>query len=661
MELPLRCKNALLRNGIITAWDTYVLIKHGNLDRIKNIGQQTATTIKQQITSLLEDINRSTASPSLKQSKMLLEIPTQYLDTLPIEVLAWELGKDLYERINKAGFKTVGELARLSDVIERFRNQDISKVIKELITVECKKLSSRLETGLLHPSVQHNGRELKTWAQVSSIPTDKEEQPLYLKHLMCINENNSIASELNIILSEGEPRQIDILLQRSQDKTLEEVGGYYNLSRERVRQIMERFVSKVWNKAAQQPCLYVRSAILWAEELGEQLSAESWRKALEKRNILGVLSIEAFVELPYSVSTFDILVALLRSPELTKTKSTFEIPTDLQFALSTGNLPIGVQKAIKQTPRKIMRQLLRKARFMGGIRVKDVCEALSLDENIARGVLENEGFEELMEGWYTFAFGAEIENSPIENAGLKMIEACGPLEFSIFMDGLRRHVSRYNLTLAPVKVVERILKVLGFELEDNIVKWKGMLPEILTESDKAFIEATSNYGPVVSFYEVVQTFLENNLSLPSATRVLDQSPIVEKLDVGFYKLRGITVTWEDIHAARNRQLSIETDPQISRGIDGVIRYQITVNSWALGGTLSISGQDNELPDLGKGWEIFCNGEPKGKANRNEYMIWGLASTFKALDIEPGNRVELAFDVWKSQIFVKKVTYERQSS
>jgi hypothetical protein len=231
-----------------------------------------------------------------------------------------------------------------------------------------------------------------------------------------------------------------------------------------------------------------------------------------------------------------------------------------------------------------------------------------------------------------------------------MMEVCGPLEFNLFCDGIRRYISRFYDVLAPPKVMKAHLRVLGFELEDEYVCWHETPSGYLAESDECFILVTEKYGPVVTFQEVVEIINEKGFSFATATaRVLPQSPIVEKVDIGLYKKRGQDHTWEDIENAKNRQETIDYDPEVTYGVDGIIRYRITIGSWALNGVLSISSSQQPLPDLRDGWEVLIDGKSCGTARGDEQLIWGLGGAINALGVKIGDRIELAFDAWEKPV------------
>jgi len=280
----------------------------------------------------------------------------------------------------------------------------------------------------------------------------------------------------------------------------------------------------------------------------------------------------------------------------------------------------------------------------------EASEILDVTPQQAADVLRHLGFKEVMLDWFTIASGDFTTRWPVLKAGLAMMEVCGHLEFNLFCDGLRRYISRFYEAIAPPKVIKAHLEVLGFELEDDYVYWPETPTGYLADSDMCFIEAVEKYGTIVTFQEILETFQSNGFSIASATsRVLPQSPIVERVEFGLYKLRGQSHNWEDIENARNRQETIDYDPEVVYGIDGIIRYRITIGSWALNGVISISSSQQPLPDLGDGWNIIVDNKSCGTAKGDDYLIWGLGGAFNTLDVQIGDRVELAFDAWEEPV------------
>ena len=126
---------------------------------------------------------------------------------------------------------------------------------------------------------------------------------------------------------------------------------------------------------------------------------------------------------------------------------------------------------------------------------------------------------------------------------------------------------------------------------------------------------------------------------------MPRSPIIEKVEYSLYKLRGSEVSPQDIETAKSRQEENAKNPEVIYGTDGIIRYRLTLGSWATGGVLSISRSVRPLPDFREGWPVFVDDEEVGTARRDDYLIWGLTAALNRLGAKMGDRVELAFDIF----------------
>ena len=182
-------------------------------------------------------------------------------------------------------------------------------------------------------------------------------------------------------------------------------------------------------------------------------------------------------------------------------------------------------------------------------------------------LLRNIGLEEVNSGWFTIKSKEYVHAKwPILNTSLQIIKICGPVNFLSLCDGIERSIKRYFRTIAPPLVVQRHLEVTGFEFLDGIPSISKELQDQeveISDSEKLFLSLYESSGPVLHFNEIVEAFEEAGYSASTATsKVLPQSPIVEKVDIACYTLRGKKVTPEEINRAITRQ---NEDEQIISG------------------------------------------------------------------------------------------------
>jgi len=230
------------------------------------------------------------------------------------------------------------------------------------------------------------------------------------------------------------------------------------------------------------------------------------------------------------------------------------------------------------------------------------------------------------------------------------------MKFDDFYDGLLKHVNRFYETLAPPYVVIHVLRLIGFIVNDEkvtmgtSVAWKTT-PDILARSERCFLNAIKNHGNIVSFLEITEEFFAQGLSLPAVTIITTRSPISEKIEAGFYKIRGLEVSWDEIDAAHKRQKKFSQGEEISYGLDGILRVKITVTNYAF-----LTGVINayRIKDLSGKWSVIHEDESCGNAKMDDMFLWGLVGVFSKLKVQIGDRVELAFNTRNRKLTVRKV-------
>lgn len=647
LGLSRRTSNALSRAGINSALDLQKLIETDSLIRIHNIGISAVDEIKKCMNSLFETKKLASSPDEISlfnntRSETTI-IPISFFDDLPIDIIAEELGDDLLKRLKYAQFERFGDLANLAHIVSNFI-QNVDSLLDKLINYQKGILQSKIVEGKIHPQVMYHGSNITAWVNLA--PEKNDEQLELLGLLAQANDINSLTTELSLLFTNLSERDAEIYVTYfGSNLTLEQIGKQTGITRERVRQITSKIATKLWNQVNQNPSLYLQSALLFAEDMGDQLSLKSWKLLLQNRNLIDSRQIRE------NINPFDALCALLRSSEKVKYPPTLRIDEGLTHILnSPGDLSLGLINAVEAMPSEAKRQVRRRISYVGGIHIAEASDILNVAPQQSADILKHLGFKEIMPDWYTIASGDFTPRWPILKAGLAMMEVCGPLEFNLFCDGIRRYISRFYDAIAPPDVMKAHLEVLGFEVEDGYVCWHETPSGYLADSDKCFIEVINKYGPIVTFQEVVEVFQEKGFSIATATaRVLPQSPIVEKVEFGLYKLRGQNHSWDNIEIAKNRQEPIDYNPEVTYGIDGIVRYRVTIGSWALNGALSISSSQQPLPDLGNGWDIVIENKSYGTAKRDDYLIWGLGSAFNALEVQIGDRVELAFDAWEKPV------------
>lgn len=298
--------------------------------------------------------------------------------------------------------------------------------------------------------------------------------------------------------------------------------------------------------------------------------------------------------------------------------------------------------------------MARKALFTGGIRLQEAAKEFSVEPGIAKLQLQNMKMTEVIDGWFTYsAYEDNKRNFPLRVGGLKMLAACDHLPLNTFCNGLRRHISRSYTGIAPEKVVIYALERLGFQVENDIVSTSLSTRNALSPSEKCFLQLAQETGPIVIFSEIVEEFYSKRLSLPAATRILDKSPIVEKIGARLYKVRGTNVSDTDINKARQRCRGVNRNAKMTYDLDGMTSYKVTIKSRGYSlGILMI----NNLDDLVGSWEVEVENHHCGEAIVGNNYIRGLLEAFERLEISMENQVELSFARQERKLVIKKCSY-----
>jgi len=394
----------------------------------------------------------------------------------------------------------------------------------------------------------------------------------------------------------------------------------------------------------------ISTALEVAKEMGTSLSRDGWKSELIERKILA--------DGDKNYESFDFFCALLKHKDTSKAIS--GIPENVRTILKTpGTAPVYVMNYLSKGKKEEQRKVLRTVRYTGGIAEEHVRQILECEPGETPGILHSMNLTEVIPGWFTLAGEFVLaKNTPLFRAGLIMMQACGPLPFESFCDGLRRYISRHFEALAPAEVVGSMLKSFGFNIEKNMVSYEGEERVIIEGSEKLLLELLKEKGPVLNFQEMVEFYLDKGISSATpTTRIMPDSPIIERIDQGLYKLRGRAVTWQEIESARSRQEAFNRNAEVTYGLDGIIRFQVTLGSWTNGGVLSISRTQQPLPEFQEGWPVFVEGENVGTARRDDLLIWGLGPAFKKLGVKLGDRIELAFDTWEEPRIMIRIVKE----
>lgn len=630
LDLTRRTYHALVRGGVLTISDLRQFYENRDRHQIRNIGQESLNEISKVLqdfpndSSLLPHAEKD-SSPQRVHDNASAEKEIQS----PIDILA--LSASIRGKLKKHGIRTVDDLRKAPD-----------SILLNINLIGPKKLT---EIRLLLDNFIDNSKTTVTDKPVSIV----EKRPLTWAEIIedYFRDEKDVYSYILISRFGFYP------------KTLEEIAAELNVTRERIRQIQEAVAVRYLN--------YIRfsGAIGFLERVedvfsrqGDGLSLSSLKTILKREGVLGQFSDPVKTKHIRNLDLLETMICWLNLISNKKyTLQPIEFSVDISDLTKSGKISIRDRTTLMNISKRERRKIRRKVLFTGGITIHEASKILSKDERITVLVLKDLNFQKIDDQWFTYkSLTEDKDNSkiPLRIAGLKILAVHPVMAIESFHDGLRRHASRFYASIAPIHVIEHISTLLGFDIKNNEVSTQLSTKGILSKSEQSLISAIKKNGDVASFLEIAEEFFLQNLSLPAVSVTLKRSPIVEKVNEGFYKLRGSEISWQNIETAKNRQKRFAQNDEITHGLDGIVRMKFTVNSYAyLTGVVGAWS----VKDLSGSWTVIYDGGPFSDAKIDESYLWGLAKILKLMEVKMGERMELAFNTWNRTLSARKVKNE----
>lgn len=641
LNLSIRSHNSLMRAGCTTVGRLRRAVKDGSVWQVRNMGVKGVAEVEEKLERFLATFNFSENEKSQPQSpdQLAAELPGQssfdlnLIADLPLHLLPTYITKNQTSRLMEAGIETIG---RLYSILQNFQTflYPSQQLPVRVINLLKSRIDKQVREGSLSTELLVGGQSLADW--LNNTPTDPREiqdNILALKQLVVFD---NLDQELEFVFSNLSPREEELYLKHNlKNMTLESLGQDESVTRERIRQIISNARTKIFGKLSEIRLDYINTALAIGKKLEGGLSNARWKEDLQKNKLIDKQS---------SSKTMDRLLAVLSDKNLPK--DIINIPTNVSLILNrTTDIPVFVMRAIEDIPKEKFREVDRIVKFTAGIQKNRAIEILGCLPEELNGILAYRGLEEVSPVWFSIRENpAEKSKQPLLEAGLRMWHNCGSLDFETFYEGLQRYVSRHYDSLAPAEIVVHYLEKVGFHIEEGRVLYKGDVTARLSGSEEIAVKIIDELGPVVSFLELVEGFLARGYSAASATsKVMKESVVIERVEPGFYKKRGVPISERDLEVAKARQENADREPVILITADGKVRYQTIVNTWALGGVLSIGKLSDYLPDLSDGCPVYVGGKDCGNISGTENLIWGLTTAFKELGVKFGDYIELEFD------------------
>lgn len=513
-----------------------------------------------------------------------------------------------------------------------------------------------LKLGRLHLRARIEGRSLKTWIRQHATQSDEsvfERAYFRSRHVL---QFRTICAEVERLFHNIPADRIEIFVNRygTKRQTLDQLGKQRNLTRERIRQITNKVSEKINEALTHNSNIRILSALAIAEDMGDSITYKGWLRTITRTGLLGNWSTEA--KSKFQKPPGEILLALCNYCDTLPNLRFYALPTNLRLVVGQEAISAKAVAIIQKLTKEDIRFIRRQVRNTGAIYTPVVSEKLHLFIDDARSILLGLGYKPVAQDWYTIE--NRQTNKPkrswaVFHVVLKIIRYCGPLEINEICNGLRRHMSRHGYSVPPPAILEHVLLTNGFQIQNSHLVWPYENNCVASTSEKIFIQEIQRLGPVINFFELVEAFTKSGLSIPALSVVLRYSPLITRMKIGYYTLRGAFHSLVDYEKARHRQPVTIADPETTYEITGQIRFRINLGSVAISSGV-ITGQ---LPVSSGKWALFVDETECGVVKISDNQMWGLGKAIKKLNLQIGTRIEMLFDTWKQQVHMMALSNE----
>lgn len=523
------------------------------------------------------------------------------------------------------------------------------------------RLTEETSRGRLHGNLTIAGDTLKHWLKTDPSVISSRHLGRAVALIGKGLKHTTVADELSALFSGQPSKYIEIFAHRliplvSHRLTLQQLGDKWNITRERIRQIMSKVSRQVEYLLQTEPLLYCQSALVIAEQMGEDLRFDDWLHRINERGILGKWDDLTSKRFPDTISPLDLLLTISnpRSPQAFQPR--FPLPANLQLVLEEVTLSarqVQLRKTLQFEPDKL-RKIRKQVRNGGAISVTQAINELCLSEQDAGLILEMFGLHRIADDWYTILMSAKASTLDRHWSAfhivLKMMKICEKLDVKEVYRGLHRHCQKFGYDVPPPAILSKVLRTYGFTVENDCVEWSGENASTVSSGEQIILGSLRATGPVVGFFELAQAFKESGKSLPLLSVTLRYSPLFSRIRPGLYKLRGTNVTQGEIQEASERQPETDSNFEIVYEISGDINVILNLGATAIAtGVIS----SPHLDALHGRWQLAARGQAFGNARIENKYMWGLLKALHAVDARLGDRVMLKFDPIKRDVTLSK--------
>jgi hypothetical protein len=641
LDLSVRVFNSLRRVGIETVEDLLLILESGEIESVRNIGELSIKEIQKKL-----------------EQYEIIDVANKENELFDLD-LHDDVAENTKDHAGKVKLETnYALILELSEKVTAYR-----EVFSEISSWQIQLFEKQIEQGLLHSDIKFQGKKLSEILHGANL-NQLEKLQIYSSILISLN----ISDELRSLLQNFSSRNTNIFLQYYgfNRKTLEQISVPLGITRERVRQILghiERKIYKNFKKHIGDGLDYctinsfprMQTALCYAEKMGWGITYHDWSQYLIETGLIGSLKIEG-VDNSKLIELFLSICNLMEKNNIEGLK----IPSNLRYAIllaadNQPHTPAKTQKIRSTLPKEIKKEIRRHTRFTGAVNAKWMSHEINHSYEETQEILIALGYYSVKEDWYISQrfreFGNLTRFNAFENTINKMLQFCGPLKTKEICSGLRHAVSRTEYPVPPAEVVKQALELRGYNNENGLWSLGADIDDELNSGEKIIFSCLENYGPVLHHSEIAQAFIDSDLSFPAIHATLNRSPLFEKVEHALYKLRGTSVTYEDIARASNEGDKVPVNLEVIPGKTGVIRIFANLGLLPVGTGVFFS---ENLPKLTGEWQCILGNHEFGEAQVTENEIRGLLEAFEFLGCETGDRVCFSFNTWDRTISIEKI-------
>lgn len=540
LNLSTRSYNALRRADIRTIPDLLFAIKSGDINNVRNIGSKCHTEIIDTLTNRFPDTDFNSESSITELLRQLIE-ETPLTLTNPIigdtnhevqlDVLDIESSISSIKQFIQVGYKYVFQ--------PEDSYQEIITFLYDIIILKFEQLGLPLNTDYYATMTY-----LNSICESSSLNTTKK-----IVLLLSSYEQEGLKDQIEILFSPLTERESELFQTYAlTTATLESLGEIAGVTRERIRQIIKSATDKLIVAISTQPLLYLRLALEVGREIKVTITQDVYFKRLLKEGLLqkserDFRAFKKFLALLLNEQTCQIIGVLPDNlnPFLKRIK-TGKSPEDMLLA---------------KLPKQGVRTLRREISYTGGIEKNRIIDLIKVNEDKFPLALSALKLQEIIPNWYSYKSGVKSTNkNPIIRISLLLHQCCGGLPPKSFLEGIERGVSRHYPSLAPDEVVFHYLSNNHFKVDGSLITYTGELSVDIPRADKVALEIFKENNRPITTQEFYLAFQKHGYSdAMVSSKVLPESPIIERVELGFYRLRGSEHSVDELQTSRSSQIA----------------------------------------------------------------------------------------------------------